>query len=43
MNVGQAGRDDGLGDLCDAMPETSNHVLIRQSFIQTGGVVNGDR
>ena len=34
---------DGAGDACDAMPETANHVLIRQSFIQAGGVVTGDR
>ena len=25
------------------MPDTANHVLIRQSFIQAGGVVTGDR
>ncbi len=34
---------DGAGDACDAMPETANHMLIRQSFIQAGGVVTGDR
>ena len=34
---------DGAGDACDEMPETANHVLIRQSFIQAGGVVTGDR
>ena len=34
---------DGAGDLCDPMPETANHLLMRQSFIQAGGVVTGDR
>ena len=44
MNADQADRDgDGAGDVCDAMPETPNHVLIRQSFMQTGEVVTGDR
>ena len=43
-NADQSDRDgDGAGDVCDDMPDTANHVLIRQSFIQAGGVVTGDR
>ena len=34
---------DGAGDDCDAMPENANHLLLRQSFIQAGGTVTGDR
>ena len=34
---------DGAGDVCDPMPDVANHVLIRQSLIQAGGVVTGDR
>lgn len=43
-NADQADRDgDGAGDVCDDMPDTANHLLIRQSIIQAGGVVTGDR
>jgi len=43
-NEDQTDRDgDGAGDACDEMPDTVNHILIRQSVIQAGGVVTGDR
>ena len=43
-NADQADGDgDGAGDVCDDMPDTANHILIRQSVIQAGGVVTGDR
>lgn len=43
-NSDQADADqDGAGDVCDPMPEVVNHILVRQGFIQAGGVVTGDR
>ena len=43
MNADQADCDgDGAGDVCDALPKKTNHVLIRQSFMQTGRVLTGD-